>query len=161
MLRARGFPVVVVAAAALAQVASACGQQQEGSAGGGGGGGGEEAGGSIEIAGQAATDHGSMDVTGTEEVDLEMDNFNFEPTVLEGEAGQTLTFELENEGDVTHTFTIDELEVDEEVQPGDKGEAEVTFPDSGALVFYCRFHQSGGMLGALSVGGALTAASGS
>jgi hypothetical protein len=36
----------------------------------------------------------------------------------------------------------------------------VTFPDSGALVFYCRFHISGGMLGGLSVEGDLAAASG-
>jgi plastocyanin len=161
MPRARGFPVVVVAAVALALVASACAQQQAGSAGGGEGGGGEDEGGTIQIAGQDANDHGSMDVTGSDEAELELDDFYFEPTVLEGEAGQTLTVELENEGDATHTFTVDELGVDEEVQPGDRGEAEVTFPDSGALLFYCRFHQGGGMRGALSVGGDLSVASGS
>jgi plastocyanin len=160
MLRARGFPSVVVVAASLALVASAC-AQQEGAAGGGGGGGGEDEGGTIQIAGRDATDHGSMDVSGTDTADLEMDDFYFEPNVLEGEAGQTLTVELENEGDATHTFTVDELGVDEEVQPRDKGEADVTFPDSGALLFYCRFHQGGGMRGGLSVGGDLSAASGS
>jgi plastocyanin len=157
MPRARGFPIVVVAAAALALVASACAQQQEGSAGGGG----EDEGGTIQIAGQDANDHGSKDVSGSDEAELELDDFYFEPTVLEGEAGQTLTVELENEGDATHTFTVDELGVDEELQPGDSGEAEVTFPDSGALLFYCRFHQGGGMRGALSVGGDLSSASGS
>jgi plastocyanin len=159
MLRARGFPIVVVVAAALALVASAC-AQEEGAAEGGGGGG-EDEGGTIQIAGQDANDHGSMDVTGTDKISLEQDDFYFEPTVLEGEGGQTLTVELENEGDATHTFTVDELGVDEEVQAGDEGEAEVTFPDSGALLFYCRFHQGGGMRGALSVGGDLSVASGS
>lgn len=161
MSRAR-FPIVV-AATVLALLAAACAQQQVGSAGGSGGGGagGEEEGGTIQVAGEEATDHGSKDVTGADEVELEMDDFYFEPTVLEGEAGQTLKVELENEGAATHTFTVDELGVDEEVPSGDKGEAEVTFPDSGALVFYCRFHQGQGMRGGLSVGGDLSPASGS
>jgi hypothetical protein len=59
-----------------------------------------------------------------------------------------------------HTFTIDGQDVDVQLGAGESGQAEVTFPDSGALVFYCRFHVSGGMLGGLSVGGDLAAAAG-
>jgi plastocyanin len=100
-------------------------------------------------------------VAGRGDVEVEVDDFYFGPTVLEGEAGQTLTVTLFNEGDAAHTFTVDELDVDEELQPGDEDvTAEVTFPDSGALVYYCRFHVSGGMLGGLSVGGDLSPASG-
>jgi plastocyanin len=144
-------------ALAIGLVATACAEQQQA----GGGGGGEEGGGTVTIAGQDAASHGSEDVTGTEEIELELDDFYFEPTVLEGEAGQTLTVSMFNEGDAPHTFTIDELQIDQEIQPGDEGlTAEVTFPDSGALVFYCRFHVGGGMLGGLSAGGDLNAASG-
>ena len=121
----------------------------------------EDAEGSVTIAGREATDHGSEDVAGRNEVEVEVDDFYFGPTVLEGDAGQTLTVTLFNEGDAPHTFTVDELDVDEELQPGDEGvTAEVTFPDSGALVFYCRFHVGGGMLGGLSAGGDLSPASG-
>jgi plastocyanin len=121
----------------------------------------EDAEGSVTIAGREATDHGSEDVAGRDEVEVEVDDFYFGPTVLEGDAGQTLTVTLFNEGDAPHTFTVDELDVDEELQPGDEGiTAEVTFPDSGALVYYCRFHAGGGMLGGLSVGGDLSPASG-
>jgi plastocyanin len=144
----------------LGLVASACAEEEPATTAEGAGGA-EGADGTITIAGQAATDHGSEDVAGRDDVEVEVDDFYFGPTLLEGDAGQTLTITLFNEGDAPHTFTVDELDVDEELQPGDEGvTAEVTFPDSGALVFYCRFHAGGGMLGGLSVGGDLSPASG-
>ena len=137
------------------------------SGGGSGGGGGEDAGegheaqGTVTIGGEEATNHGSVDVAGTEGVELELDDFYFGPTVLEGEAGQSLTLTLHNEGDAPHTFTIDESGVNEELSPGDQDvTVDVTFPDSGPLVFYCEFHRGQGMIGALSVGGDLGAGSG-
>ena len=111
----------------------------------------EEEGGTVQVAGQDANDHGEADLSGRDEFDLEMDDFYFEPTVLTGEAGQTILIELENEGDAAHTFTIDDLNVDVEVEAGQSGEAEVTFPDSGEVLFYCRFHQGQGMRGGLKV----------
>jgi plastocyanin len=115
--------------------------------------------GSITIAGQEATNHGSEDVSGASEVEVEVDDFYFEPTVLEGEAGQRLSVSLHNEGNAPHTFTIESQDVDVQLEGGESGEAEVTFPDSGALAFICRFHVGGGMLGGLSVGGDLEEAS--
>jgi plastocyanin len=159
MRRWRSGPVVLAAVLALALVATACAEEQ--AAGGGGGGGGEDESETITIAGEEATSHGSEDVSGTGQIELELDDFYFEPTVLEGEAGEALTVNLFNEGDAPHTFTIDELQIDEELQPGDEDvTADVTFPDSGALVFYCRFHATQGMRGGLSVGGDLNPAMG-
>ncbi len=120
----------------------------------------EEGAETVTIAGQEATNHGSEDVTGLSEFELEIDDFYFEPTVLEGEAGQTLSLSLHNEGGVAHTFTIESQDVDVQLGGGESGEAEVTFPESGALTFICSFHVSGGMLGGLSVGGNLEAAVG-
>jgi plastocyanin len=158
MRRYTGAPGGLALVLVLGLVAAACAEEPAG--GGGGGGGGEESR-TVTIAGQEAASHGSEDVTGAGEIEVELDDFYFEPTVLEGEAGQTLTVTMFNEGDAPHTFTIDELQIDEELQPGDEDvSAEVTFPDSGALVFYCRFHVEGGMLGGLSVGGDLNAATG-
>jgi plastocyanin len=114
----------------------------------------------LTIAGQEATNRGSENVTGDSQVTVELSDFAFAPTVLEGEAGQSLSVDLSNVGMAAHTFTIDEQEVDVQLGAGESGAAEVTFPDSGALVFYCRFHISSGMLGGLSVGGDLAAASG-
>lgn len=114
----------------------------------------------ITIAGQEATNRGSQDVTGDSQVTVELSDFAFAPTVLEGEAGQSLSVDLSNVGMAPHTFTVDDQDVDVQLGAGESGQADVTFPDSGALVFYCRFHISGGMLGGLSVGGDLAAASG-
>ena len=102
------------------------------------------------IGGAAVEVHGTKDVSGeTGKVEIEMyDNF-FEPTVLEGTPGQKVTIELKNEGETAHTFTMAEQSIDQEVQPGDEAEVDVTFPQSGELTFVCKFHQSSGMVGAL------------
>lgn len=93
----------------------------------------------------------ATDVSGTSELDMEVDSFYFEPAVLQGTAGQTLSIHLENESDATHTFTIDDQSIDEELAGGASADVEVTFPDSGSVTFYCRFHQSSGMEGELTV----------
>lgn len=116
---------------------------------------------SIMVAGQKANNEGTEDVSGLSDFELEMDDFYFRPTVLSGEPGQTITLELLNEGTNPHTFTLDAIQVDLEVPPEQNGTTKVSFPESGALLFYCRFHAGGGMRGGLSVGGDLNAAAGS
>jgi plastocyanin len=104
----------------------------------------------MTIGGQAVETHGTKDVSGeTGKVEIEMYDNYFEPTVLKGEPGQQVELELKNEGEAAHTLTIAEQSVDAEVQPGDETEVDVTFPESGELVFICRFHESSGMVGAL------------
>ncbi|MEK6276194.1 MAG: cupredoxin domain-containing protein [Actinomycetota bacterium] len=102
------------------------------------------------IGGVATEVHGTKDVSGeTGKVEIEMYDNYFEPTVLKGTPGQKVTLELKNEGETAHTLTISEQSIDQEVQPGDEAEADVTFPESGELTFVCRFHESSGMVGAL------------
>jgi hypothetical protein len=67
--------------------------------------------GTITIAGENANDHGTEDVSGESSIEFELDDVYFEPTVLQGEAGQTITLEAFNEG---AEATI-----------------EITFPESG------------------------------
>jgi plastocyanin len=95
------------------------------------------------------TDKGTEDVTGGGEVALDADDFYFDATFLEATPGDTLAVAVANEGDATHTFTIDSLQIDEEIQPGSSAAVEVTVPESGALNFYCRFHRGRGMQGAV------------
>lgn len=101
----------------------------------------------VSIDGQT-NNHGSGAVEGGE-IDVELDDFYIGPTFIQAEAGATITVHLTNEGDSTHTFTIDEADVDEELAPGDTRDVEVTVPDADSTVVYCRFHQSSGMQGAL------------
>jgi plastocyanin len=138
--------VAVAAVAVFALAVTACGGSNGDESSGEGG--------STTIAGMTAELHGTKDVSGeTGKVEIELDDDYFAPTILEGEPGQTVTLELRNEGNSTHTLTISDQGVDQEVQPGDEAEVDVTFPQSGELAFVCRFHESNGMVGALDVAG--------
>ena len=115
------------------------------------GGGDDESGegGTTTVGDVAANDHGTKDVSGESRVEVELDDDYFEPTVLKGTPGQQLKLELENEGGSEHNLTIAELKVDQDVEPGESAEVDVTFPDSGTLSFFCKYHKSAGMAGAL------------
>lgn len=96
-------------------------------------------------------DHGTKTASAT--MELELDDFYFNPTFIKATAGQKITVTVKNEGKATHTFTSTELgSVDEEVAPGATKTVTVTAPASGSGVFFCRFHRSSGMQGAVFVG---------
>jgi plastocyanin len=133
-------------ACTVAVALSACGGEDET-------GGEEEAGngGRVTLEGERANDHGTEDVSGADSIEFEMDDFYFEPTVLEGDAGQQITLEAFNEGEQRHNLTIEDQGIDEDVEPGAQTEIEVTLPDSGTLLFVCKYHAGQGMRGALRV----------
>jgi plastocyanin len=85
-------------------------------------------------------------------VEIEQDNYYFEKTFLKGVAGD-VTVELKNEGSVTHTFTIDDQNIDETVKPGKTKTVTVTLASGSPVNFYCRFHVGQGMQGALYTAG--------
>ena len=135
----------VAAAAVLVLAVAACG-------GYGGGDDDQSEGGSTTIGGMTAQVHGTKDVSNESgKVEIEMYDDYFEPTILKGKPGEKITLELKNEGENPHTLTISDAGVDTEVQPGYEAEADVTFPQSGELIFVCRFHEGKGMVGALEV----------
>lgn len=103
------------------------------------------------VAGVAANDHGSKQISGNAEVEL--DNYYFEPTVLKGQPGSKVTLELKNEGTVEHNFSVDAQMIDQDVEAGKSATVTVTFPKSGEVSFYCKYHKNRGMAGALQVGG--------
>jgi plastocyanin len=144
----------VAAVLALLLVAAGCGSGYGNSGGSStttgssGSGGGQKA-----IAGVQANDHGTKAVATSGKTEVELGDYYFKPTVLEGTAGQKVTLELKNDGQVEHTFTIDAQGIDQDLQPGDTAEVTVTIPKSGAVSFYCKFHKSSGMAGALAVTG--------
>jgi plastocyanin len=130
---------ILLIGAALVLVTAACGDDDDG-----GGDGGAEA--PVELEG-TVNDEGTGEVSDGE-VEIELDNFYFGPTFTQAEAGSTVTVSLFNEGDTSHTFTIDSLGVDEELEPEATVEVEVTLPASGAVRYYCHFHADQGMQGA-------------
>ena len=102
--------------------------------------------------GQKVNNKGSKDVSSKSKVtvEAELDDNYYKPTFVKAKAGEKITFELENEGDSTHTFTSDELSVDKQLSPGKKAKFTVTVPSSGEVFqFHCQFHESLGMRGAV------------
>jgi len=136
--------VVVIAALFLVFGAAACGGSKSSSSSG------SEGTTSTTIGGTQVETHGTKDVTtASGKVEVEMYDNYFEPTVLKGKPGQMVTLELKNSGKAVHTFTLPQQSLDKEIQPGDEGEVDVTFPQSGELKFVCKFHAGLGMIGAL------------
>jgi plastocyanin len=141
------LPVLILA---LGMVAAACSSNKSSSTTGSPSE--EESSGTLTINGESANDHGTKDFSGKTDGDVEMDDeFYFEPTVLKGAAGQTLSIKLENGGKLPHNFTLEAQSINQDVQPGQDATVSVTFPQSGVLEFFCRFHRSRGMIGELSV----------
>lgn len=96
----------------------------------------------------AVNDKGTKDLGGKTDVEVEQDDFYFNPTFVKAQPGATIKVELKNEGSVSHTFTIDALHVDVTLDKGASKDVTVTLPQSGAVPFYCKFHRGQGMQGA-------------
>lgn len=103
----------------------------------------------VKLAGKVNL-HGTKKVSGGS-LAVEVYDFYFEPTFVQGPAGSKVTLHVSNEGKASHTFTSSQLGVDVTLKPGDKQDVVVTLPAASTVEFMCRFHQSGGMRGAFVV----------
>lgn len=140
---------------ALALVAAlffvACGGGNDKSSSSSSSGGGSE-GGTITVQGQDANNHGTKDASSESSVEVEMDDYYFEPTVITGTAGEKITIELKNEGSTTHNFSLPSEHISKDLAPDATASVKVTIPDSGEALFFCKFHAAMGMRGGLEVG---------
>ena len=107
---------------------------------------------SVKLGDQRVNDHGTENASGKTSIEVEADDFYFEPTFLRGQPGQKLTLKIENEGSAKHNITV--AGVDRDIDPGKELEVEITFPSNGVALFICKFHAAQGMAGELLVGDA-------
>ena len=112
----------------------------------------------VDVDGQPANYEGAGAVTGGP-VELEEDDYYFEPTVLTGDPGQRVTFEITNDSDEEHNITIEDQGIDEDTDPGESTTVKAEIPDSGLTPFYCSYHEAQNMRGALAVTGSEPSAS--
>lgn len=89
---------------------------------------------------------------GGDEVEVESYDIYFEPTEVTIPADTDVTVVLPNEGVTLHDFTIDELGIDVDIDPGATEEAVINAP-AGEYEFYCNVpgHKAAGMVGTLIV----------
>jgi plastocyanin len=101
------------------------------------------------IAGQQVNFSKSLTLGKQSSVRLDANNYLFSPTVIKGKPGQAVTLKIRNAATITHNFTLAAQHINQDMAPGQSAIVNVTLPQSGTLLFHCRFHQDLGMQGAL------------
>jgi len=76
--------------------------------------------------------------------------YTFKPNKFAFNKGQTVTFKMSAETEY-HTFTVDKLEIDEDIDAGETKNFKVTFNETGTFELYCIVHKSSGMVGEIVV----------
>ncbi|MEB3860044.1 MAG: cupredoxin domain-containing protein, partial [Desulfurococcales archaeon] len=104
-------------------------------------------------AGQEATP-AQQEAQKTRELTIDATEYEFTPGTIEVSPGERLIITVKNTGRIFHTFTIDELNIDVALNPGDEKTVEVVIPSGvDKITFYCRPHVGLGMVGEFVVGG--------
>lgn len=84
-------------------------------------------------------------------LDVALNDNYFDPSVIIGEPGTLYRFDLLNEGDSVHNFSVGST-VSVDVPAGTTSKVELVFPESGDVEFFCKFHKvEAGMTGTLRV----------
>jgi hypothetical protein len=91
--------------------------------------------------------HGTTVASGSR-LSIEASDFFFSPTCVTGVKSGTITLIVHNVGQVLHNVSIPQLHIDQDVASGHTITVQVKM-GSAPLVFFCKYHRSSGMLGAL------------
>ena len=76
--------------------------------------------------------------------------YEFDPARLTFNVGQEVTFAVSSETEY-HTFTVDELDLDVEMDPGETKIFTFTFSEAGTYELICIPHETLGMVGEIVV----------
>ena len=82
-------------------------------------------------------------------VTLSAQDIQFSPTDLSAASGDTIEFD--NADDVKHSFTAEELEIDEDVEAGESVSIDLGEAEAGSYDFICKYHPD--MTGTLEITG--------
>ncbi|MED3984150.1 cupredoxin domain-containing protein [Peribacillus simplex] len=84
-------------------------------------------------------------------IEVELNDDFFNPKVITIPNGTATTLILKNKGTKEHTFTVEKLGIDAEVQPGTEKNITVNPKQPGTYELICRFHFQEGMVGKVIV----------
>lgn len=84
-------------------------------------------------------------------IEVELNDNYFNPKVITIPSGRTTMLILKNKGMKKHTFTVEKLGIDTEVQPGTETTITVKPINSGTYDLICRYHFQEGMVGKVTV----------
>ncbi|WP_375090444.1 cupredoxin domain-containing protein [Peribacillus sp. RS7] len=84
-------------------------------------------------------------------IEVELNDDFFNPKVITIPNGTATTLILKNKGTKEHTFTVEKLGIDAEVQPGTEKNITVNPKQPGTYELKCRYHFQEGMVGEVIV----------
>ncbi|WP_079508145.1 cupredoxin domain-containing protein [Mesobacillus jeotgali] len=84
-------------------------------------------------------------------IEVELNDDYFNPKVITIPNGTTTTLKLINKGKKEHTFTVEKLGIDIELQPGKEKNISVKPEQNGTYELICRYHFQEGMVGKVIV----------
>ena len=84
-------------------------------------------------------------------IEIELNDDYFNPKVITISNGRTATLILKNKGKKKHTFTVEKLGIDAEVQPGKESTITVQPKETGTYDLICRYHFQEGTVGKVIV----------
>ena len=76
--------------------------------------------------------------------------YKFNPSEFTFAVGETVDFTMTAETEL-HNFTVDDLGIDEDTEPGESATFSFTFDRAGTYKFICIFHEINGMVGTITV----------
>lgn len=91
------------------------------------------------------------DVVRQQAMEVQLNDDYFNPETITIPSGKTTTLILKNEGQKEHTFTVEKLGIDAEVQPGKEKTITVKPQNPGTYELICRYHFNSGMVGKVIV----------
>ena len=91
------------------------------------------------------------DVVRQKAIEVQLNDDYFNPETITIPSGKTTTLILKNEGQKEHTFTVEKLGIDAEVQPGKEKTITVKPQSPGTYELICRYHFNSGMVGKVIV----------
>jgi plastocyanin len=84
-------------------------------------------------------------------IEVELNDDYFNPKDITIPNGKTTTLILKNKGSKKHTFTVEKLGIDTEVQAGTEKTITVKPTETGTYDLICRYHFQEGMVGKVIV----------
>ena len=133
---------LLVAVMALGLVAAAC---SSGNDSGSGNTGSTGSTGSTGATGSSGATGGAGGTTQT----ITIKDFAFTPSQITGPAGATLTITITNNDSPTHSFTLDDNSVSQDIAPGTTETVKVPLPSSGTVGWHCKYHPT--MTGTITI----------
>jgi plastocyanin len=94
-----------------------------------------------------ANDHGAAPATGAT-MSIQANDFFFAPTCVTGVPGGAISLTVHNASQTLHNVTFQSLGIDRDVPPGQTVTVTVEVATT-SLPFFCKYHRTSGMVGAL------------